>query len=93
MDKEEIGHINNDILLGHDKEWHLNHLQHMDGPIGYYTKWSKSDKDKYDVISIMCVISKTNEQMKQKQTHRYREQIDGFQMGGGWGAGWMDEGI
>ena len=31
--------------------------------------------------------NKINEQTKQKQTHRYREQTDGCQMGGGLGAG------
>ena len=39
--------IYNRILLGHKKEWNLSICDNMDGPVGYYTKWSKSEKDKY----------------------------------------------
>ena len=34
-------------------------------------------------IQWQCVTSVT----KQKQTHRYRKQTDGYSMGGGWGVG------
>ena len=35
-----------------------------------------SDKDKYHMISLKCGIQKTSEQTpKQKQSHRYREQV------------------
>ena len=40
---------------------------------------SQTEKDKHHMISRICRI-KTNE-----QTHRYEEQIDGYQMGGGLG--------
>ena len=36
----------------------------MDGLKGHYTKWNKSEKDKYCMISLICGISKiqqTNE--------------------------------
>ena len=47
---------------------------------------SQKEKDKYHRISLICGIQNTtpvNISMKQKQTHRYREQTCGFQ-GGGW---------
>ena len=42
-----------------------------------YTKGSKTEKDKYYVIPLTCSLKyDTNELFaKQKQTHRYREQI------------------
>ena len=32
----------------------------MDGPRDYPTKWSKSDRDKYHMISLICGILKKN---------------------------------
>ena len=32
------------------------HLQQIDGSRDYHTKWSKSDKDKYYMISLICGI-------------------------------------
>ena len=60
----------------------------MDGPREHHTKWSKSDKDKYYMISLICGILKIiqmNLYTKQKQTHRHREQTCGCQGGGGKG--------
>ena len=55
----------------------------------YYTKLSKSEKDKYHIL-LICGIKKKMFQMnlfiKQKQTHRQRKQIYGDQMGKGWGG-------
>ena len=44
----------------------------MDGPRDYHNKWSKSDKDKYHMISLTCGILKNNKQMdllKNKNRH------------------------
>ena len=35
----------------------------MDGPRDYHNKWSKSDKDKYHMISLMCGILQKNKQV------------------------------
>lgn len=43
-----------------EKEWNSAIFDNMDGPREYYAKWSKSKKDKYHVISLICVIWKTN---------------------------------
>ena len=45
MDKEDVVHIYNGILLSHKKEWNNAICSNIDGPRDYYTKWSMSDKD------------------------------------------------
>ena len=41
---------------------------------------SQTEKDKYHMISLICAIykNKTKEQTKQKQIHRYRDEISGY---------------
>ena len=58
MDKEDAVYINNGILLSHIKEWNNAICSSMDGLRDYHTKWSKSDKDKYHMISLLCGILK-----------------------------------
>ena len=55
--------------------------------LGDITLSEMSDKDKYCMISLTCgILNKT----KQKQIHRYREQIGGCQRWGEWGwAKWV----
>ena len=43
MDKEDVVHIDNGILLSHKKEWNNAICSNMDGPRDYHTKWSKSE--------------------------------------------------
>ena len=43
IDKEDMVHIYNRILLSHKKEWNNAICSNMDGPRDYHTKWSKSD--------------------------------------------------
>ena len=49
MDKE------GGLLLRH-KKWNNAICSNMDGPRDYHTKWSKSEKDKYHMISLICGI-------------------------------------
>ena len=52
MDKEDVVHIYNGILLRHKKEWNHAICSHMDGPRDDHTKWSKSDRERqisYDI--------------------------------------------
>ena len=63
----------------------------MDGPREYYTKWNKSDRERqipYGCTYIWNLKNKIHEQTKLKQIHRYREQTNGCQIGGGWGLRW-----
>ena len=57
MDKDDVVHIYNRILLSHEKEWNNAICSNMDGPRDYHAKWSKSErKDKYHMISLTCGI-------------------------------------
>ena len=49
-------HTHNGILLSHKNEWNDDIASNMDGPRDYHTKWSKSDKDKYHMIALICGI-------------------------------------
>ena len=73
MDKEDVVHIYNGILLSHKKEWNNAICSNMDAPQDYHTKWSKSEKANI-IWYHLYVESKKMIQMnlitKQKQTHR-----------------------
>ena len=45
MDKEDVAHTWNGILLSHEK-WNNAICSNMDGPRDYHTKWSKSEREK-----------------------------------------------
>ena len=47
---------NNGILLSPEKEWNKAICSNMDRPRDYHAKWSKSEKDKYHMISLICGI-------------------------------------
>ena len=52
MDKEEVVHIYNGILLSHRKEWNNVTCSNTDGPRYCHTEWSKSDRERqisYDI--------------------------------------------
>ena len=53
--------------FSHEKEGNSVIYDNMDGPGGYYAKWSKSDKDKYCMISFICG-SKKKKQTKLIET-------------------------
>ena len=53
-DKEDVVHIYNGLLFSHKKELNNNAIySNLDGPRDYHTKWSKSDKDKYHMRSLI----------------------------------------
>ena len=52
MDKEDVVHIYDRILLSHYKEWNNAICSNMDGHGDYHTKWRKSDRERqisYDI--------------------------------------------
>ena len=63
----------------------------MDIEIIILNEVSQEEKDKYHMISLRREIKKIK-QIKQKQTHRYREQTGGCQKGGAWGMSEIGEG-
>ena len=84
-DKEDMVHIDNEILLSHRKNamrplvaiW-------MDLEIILLSEVNQTEKEKFHVISLY-VDSKNMTQMslfaKQEQTYRYKKQIYGYQSG------------
>ena len=54
VDKEDVVHVYNGVLLSHKKEQNPANCSNMDGPRDYHTKWRKSDK--YNMISLICGI-------------------------------------
>ena len=40
MDKDDVPHVYNELLLSHAKEWNNAARRSMDEPRGYHTKWS-----------------------------------------------------
>ena len=56
MDKEDVVHIHDGILLSHKTERNNAICSNMDATGDYHTKSSKSDKDKYHMISLICGI-------------------------------------
>ena len=52
MDKENVVHTYNGILLSHKKEWNNAICSNVDGPWDYHIKWSQKEKDKYHMISL-----------------------------------------
>ena len=45
MDKEDVAHIYNGILLSHKKEWNNATCSNMGGPIDCHTECSKSERN------------------------------------------------
>ena len=44
------------VLLGNQKEWNLAICNKVGGTRVYYAKGSKSEQDKYPMISLICGI-------------------------------------
>ena len=97
MDKEDVVHIYNGLLLSHKKESNNAICSKMDGPRDYHTEWSKSDRERqisYDITYMWNLIKmiQINLFTKQEQTHRLGKQTYGYQRGkvvgrdklGGW---------
>ena len=63
MDKEDVAHIYNGIVLSHKKEWNNATCSNMDRSNDYYTKWKRH-------ISYVCGILKnyTNELIYKTET-------------------------
>ena len=63
MDKEDVVYVHNEILLSHLSEWNFAIYSNMDGLGGYYTKWSKSDRERqilHDITKMWNPDNKTN---------------------------------
>ena len=86
MNKEDVVYTYNGILLSHKKEWNFAICSNMDATRDYYTKWSKSERERqipYDITYMWNLKYGTNEPIYKAEIHRDREQICGFQGLGG----------
>ena len=75
MDKEVAVHIHNGILLSYKKECIWVSSSEMDEPRTYYTKWSKSEKERQMLYimqsrKIVPMILRAGQQRR----HRHKEQ-------------------
>ena len=84
----------NRILLRHKKEWNNAICSNMDVPRDYYTKWSKSEKERqkpYGIAYMQNLKYDTNELIYKTETDsQTRRRDSGCQggQGGGGGKGW-----
>ena len=59
MDKEDVVHIHNGILLSHKKEQNWVIYRDVDGPRDHHTEWSKSEREnKYHILTNTCDLEK-----------------------------------
>ena len=96
MHKEEVVHVSSATLLSHKKERKNAICSKMQLEMIIPSKVSQKDKDKSHMTSFMCGIYNMTEMtlsMKQKQSHRHREQTFGCQGGEQWGRNGMGYGI
>ena len=56
MDKEDMVHTYNRILLGHQEEWNNAICSNMDGPRDCRIEGSKSEKKQYPMTSLIYGI-------------------------------------
>ena len=71
MDKEDVVHIYNGILVSHKKEWSHAICSNMVGPRDYHTKWSKSEGERwisYDITYMWNLKNNTNELIYKTET-------------------------
>ena len=57
MNKEDLVHIFNGLLLGHKKEWKFAICSNMDGLIGDSAKQNKPDRERQILYDITYVES------------------------------------
>ena len=71
MDKEDVVHVLNRILLDHKKEQNNAICSNMDGPRDYHTKRSKSERERqipYDITYMWNIKYDTNELIYKTET-------------------------
>ena len=67
MEKEDVIHTYNEILLSHKKEWMPFAATWMN--TDYHTKWSKPSKDKYPMTLWHCLYVESKKKKKSKWTY------------------------
>ena len=60
MDKEDVVHTYNGTILCHKKEQNLAICNNMDGLVGHYAKWNKSNRERQILQGITYVWNLKN---------------------------------
>ena len=71
IDKADVVHLYNGILLSHKKEQNNPICSNMDGPRDYHTKWCKSDRERqipYAITYVWNLKYDTNEPICETET-------------------------
>ena len=71
IDKEDVVHMHNEILLGHKKEWTNAICSNMNATREYNTNWNKSEREIEIPYSITCMWNLKygiNESIYKKET-------------------------
>ena len=74
MDKEDVVHIYNGILLSHKKEQNNAICSNMDATRDYHTKCSKSESERqilYDITYLWNLKYDTNEPIYETETESW----------------------
>ena len=93
MDKEDVAHIHNGILLSHKKECNWLICRDVDGPRDCHTEWSKSEREKQILYinTYMCNLEKwyrwTGLQGRNRDTDVENKCMDTKVESGGWRGG------
>ena len=58
MDKEDVAHIYNGLLLSHKKERNWVICRDVDGPRDCHSEVSQKEKNKYCILTHICGIRK-----------------------------------
>ena len=80
MNKEDVVHWYNEILLSNKKEKNNLICNNMHGPTDCHTEWNMSEKVKHHMISFICGIDKNDMNLFTKRSHRFRKQAYGYQL-------------
>ena len=68
MEKEDVIHIYNGIILSHKNEWNNAIFSNMNATRNYHTKWSKSErKTIYDLTYMWYLKYDTNDARRLKE--------------------------
>ena len=62
MDKEDVAHIHNAIVLSHKKKWNWVFCSEVDGPGVCHTEWYKSETGKQMQYTNTCICNLKNKQ-------------------------------
>ena len=89
MDKEDVVHLYNRILLSHQKESNNAICSNMDGPRDYHTKQSKSERERqipYDITYMWNLKYDINQHIYETKTDSQIQRTDlWLPRDGGWG--------